>query len=144
MRSAFALATRSASVGCELRGGLFFFFWASDAEAAANSKTTRSEPAIPAFNRLATLVRLFARLLISNLLSIVTLRDSPALNHHHVTIRFEPNTDLVFSIWPPRFSTREHVDHFSVPDHAGECSEPHDVPHSNRSHHVRPRFSRVL
>src|SRR5438309_607386 len=57
-----------------------------------------------------------------NLPSIVTLGQSPTLNHHDVTVRLQAHADFVSSMRSPVFAARQYVNHFSVPNHACKSS----------------------
>src|SRR5258706_2478553 len=70
---------------------------------------------------------------------VVAFRETPALNHHYVTIRLKPHTDFVPSVRFAAFSWRKHIDNFSIANHARESAKPHNVTHSHCLNHITPK-----
>jgi len=82
-------------------------------------------------------LRSMIRILISNRSSIIAFRDSPALHHYHVAVGLQPNAYFVASIRPPVFSSRKHVNYFTIPDNTCKSSKAHNVANANRPHHSK-------
>jgi hypothetical protein len=74
----------------------------------------------------------------SNLPSVVALCETPALNHHDLTVRLKPHADFVSSVRSSGFAPRKHIDNLSVPNYAGEGAKSHNIAHSHCLNHSTP------
>jgi hypothetical protein len=71
-------------------------------------------------------------------LAIITLTDTPSLDHDDSAIELEAHADFISPGRAPALAPREQVNHFAIANHTRKSPEPHYIANPDGLYHQHP------